>query len=407
MKFTHLAWTCAATLGTALPALAQSNVTLYGTADAGVLSLSHVSAGKAGYVPSPADAGRKTTYKDGGLGASNWGIKGQEDLGNGLSAVFQFQGNLNTMDGSSGGANSSTTTSLFNQLAHVGFKGNFGEVKLGRQVSPMYYAMAATDARGARYFGSALTGLVALNSASGAWIGNNSNVAFGTVYNDRALVYTTPAWHDLTLNLEYAFGDGTGSAKAASQQAITALYSANGLKLSALYYNGYGNNLGTATTLLTAASGGNAAAGSAAAAARGFSGTANTNRLTSLGALYTWGPFTVSGQYYMARNPAHALLPGGSDKLNMWTVGGAWRAAPNINVSAGYYAIDDKKNNGNKATQFAIGVEYVLSKRTLAYVQAASATNKGANMNLSPVYSSPVAANQGVQAYMVGLRHTF
>ncbi len=76
-------------------------------------------------------------------------------------------------------------------------------------------------------------------------------------------------------------------------------------------------------------------------------------------------------------------------------------------MSAGYYAIDDKKNSGNKATQFAIGVEYFLSKRTLAYVQAANVTNKGANMNLSPVYSSPVAANQGVQAYMVGMRHTF
>lgn len=406
MKFTPLAFACAACFAGA-PAWAQSSVSLYGTVDTGVLSLSHASAGKAGYVPSPADAGRKTLLKDGGLGASNWGMKGQEDLGNGLSAVFQLQGNLNATDGSGGGPNSSGTTSLFNQLAHVGLKGGFGEVKVGRQVSPMYYAMAATDARGARYFGSALTGLVALNSASGAWIGNNSNVAFGTVYNDRAVVYTTPTWNNLTLNLQHAFGDGTGSAKAGSQQAITALYSANGLKLSALYYNGYGNNLSAATTLLTAAAGGNAAAGSAAAAARGFTNTANTNRLTSLGALYTWGAFTVSGQYYMARNPAHALLPNGSDKLDMWTVGGAWRVAPNINLSAGYYAIEDKKNNGNKATQFAIGAEYFLSKRTLAYAQAASATNKGANMNLSPVYASPVAANQGVQAYMVGLRHTF
>ena len=407
MKLNHLAFTCMATACMAAHAQGQSTVSLYGTADAGILSMSHVSAGRAGYIPSAADAGHRTVLKDGGLGASNWGIKGQEDLGNGLSAAFQFQGNLNTLDGSGGGANSSGTTSMFNQLAHVGFKGNFGEIKIGRQVSPMYYAMAATDARGARYFGSALTGLVALNSASGAWIGNNSNVAFGTVYNDRALVYSTPVWNNLTMSFAYAFGDSTGSAKANSQQTMTALYSANGLKLSALYYNGYGNNLSTATTLLTAAAGGNAAAGSAAAAARGFTPTANTNRLTSLGALYTWGQFTVSGQYYMARNPAHAMLPGGSDHLNMWTLGGAWRVAPNINLSAGYYAIEDKKNLGNKATQFAIGAEYFLSKRTVAYAQAASVTNKGANMNLSPVYATPATANKGLQAYMVGVRHSF
>ena len=46
----------------------------------------------------------------------------------------------------------------------------------------------STDARQARYFGSVLTALVGLNSASGAFIGNNSNAAFGSIYNDNALV---------------------------------------------------------------------------------------------------------------------------------------------------------------------------------------------------------------------------
>lgn len=409
MKPSLLTCACAAALGTVAPAMAQSSsVTLYGTTDVGVLSISHASAGRAGYVPSPADAGHQTLLKDGGIGASNWGMRGHEDLGGGLSASFQLQGNLNLTNGNGGGPNSSGGTSMFNQLAVVGLKGALGEVKLGRQVSPMYHAMAATDARGARYFGSALTGLVALNSASGAWIGNNSNVAFGTVYNDNAVVYTAPTWNNLTVNAAYALGETTGSgAKANSQQTLTAIYNANGLRLSALYYNGHGNNLGTATTLLTAAAGGNASAGAAAAAARGFSATANTNRLTALGGLYTSGPYTVSAQYYMARNPAQALLPGGSDKLDMWTLAGGWRAAPNVNLSAGYYVVSDKKNTGNKATQFAIGAEYILSKRTLAYVQAASVTNKGTNMNMSPVYATPTTANTGTQAYMVGVRHTF
>ncbi|GAB3651909.1 porin [Ramlibacter alkalitolerans] len=397
----------AATLAAACgPALAQSSVTLYGTIDLGILSINHVSASRLGYVPSGADGGRATQMKDGGIGASNWGLRGREDLGGGLAATFQLQGNINAKDGTTGGPNSAAGTSFFNQFSTVGLAGAWGEVKVGRQVSPMYYAMASTDARGARYFGSMLTGLVALNSASGVFAGNNSNPAFGTIYNDNAIVYNAPAWNGLSLSAEYAFGDTAGSAKANSQQALAAIYANGGLRLSALWYNGYGNNLGTATALFTAASG-SAAAGAAAAAAAGFSPTANTNRLQSVGALYTLGAWTVSGAYMQARNPAHAVVPNGSDRLDLWSVGAGWRPTPLLNVTAGYYRVKDKRNVGNHASQLAVGAEYALSKRTLLYAEGAVVRNAGANMNFSPVYATPVPADTNVHAVMAGIRHTF
>ena len=404
MHFKPLAFACAAALGS--PAFAQSSATIYGVLDGGMLTINNASASPLGYVPSTAKGGSTTQFKDGGIGGSFWGIRGREDLGGGLAALFQLQGNVNVKDGTTGGPNSSATTSFFNQFSTVGLSGPFGEVKFGRQVSPMYYAMAATDARGARYFGSVLTGLVALNSASGAWAGNNSNPAFGTIYNDNAIVYSTPAWNGLTASLEYALGNTAGSSKANSQQAATLIYGRGGLKLSALYYNGYGNNLGTATAIASAVAG-SAAAGAAAAAAAGFSPTANTNRLTSVGALYTTGPWTVSASYLQARNPAHAILRGGSARLDLWSVGAGWKIAPAVNVTAGYYAIKDKTNAGNKATQFAVGAEYSLSRRTMVYAEAASVTNHGANMNFSPVYATPVVANANVHAFMAGLRHSF
>lgn len=397
----------AAALATACgPALAQSSVTLYGTLDLGILSINHVSASRLGYVPNPVDGGRSTAMKDGGLGASNWGLRGREDLGGGLAATFQLQGNINAKDGSTGGPNSSAGTSFFNQFSTVGLAGPWGEVKVGRQVSPMYYAMASTDARGARYFGSVLTGLVALNSASGAWAGNNSNPAFGTIYNDNAVVYNAPAWNGLSFSAEYAFGDTAGSTKANSQEALAAIYANGGLRLSALWYNGYGNNLDTATALFTAGAG-NAAAGAAAAAAAGFSPTANTNRLQSVGALYTFGAWTVSGAYFQARNPAHAIVPKGSDSLDLWSVGAGWRPTPVLNVTAGYYRIKDKRNVGNHASQLAVGAEYSLSKRTVLYVEGAAVRNAGANMNFSPLYATRVPANTNVHAFMAGVRHTF
>ena len=76
-------------LSMAVPAFAQSSVTLYGTVDTGVLSMSNYSGG-VGYLPSSVNNGSGFKLKDGGLGASNWGIKGNEDLGGGLRATFQL-----------------------------------------------------------------------------------------------------------------------------------------------------------------------------------------------------------------------------------------------------------------------------------------------------------------------------
>jgi predicted porin len=402
MKLKALSIACAATL--AAPAFAQSTVTVYGVLDAGVLSMDNVVTSPLGYVPVAAKGGHTTQFKDGGIGGSNWGLRGTEDLGGGLVATFQLQGNANVKDGTTGGPNSTGGTSFFNQFSTVGLRGSFGELKVGRQVSPMYYAMASTDARAARYFGSVLTALVGLNSASRAWAGNNSNVAFGTIYNDNAVVYTSPTWNGLAASLEYAFGNTAGSTKANSQQAATLVYDNKGLKLSALYYNGYGNNLPIATALYTAAVG--AAAAPAAVAAAGFSPTANTNRLESVGALYNFGAWTVSGSYMLARNPAHAIVNGGSDSLDMWSVGAGWRYK-NMLFTTGYYHLKDNRNVGNKATQFAIGAEYYLSKRSALYVEGAIVSNHGANMNLSPVYATTVGANNSVHAVMAGLRHSF
>src|SRR5206468_10269853 len=127
------------------PAMAQSEVNLYGVVDAGLLNISTTSgAPQFGYLPTTANGGAKTQIKDGGLGASNWGIKGKEDLGGGLKASFQLQGNIKSTTGEGGGRNSTGGTSMFNQIATVGLSGGFGVVMLGRQVSPMYCVMASS-----------------------------------------------------------------------------------------------------------------------------------------------------------------------------------------------------------------------------------------------------------------------
>jgi len=378
MKLTRVA--LAALAVAAAPAMAQSSVTVYGVLDAGILHLSNTSGG-VGYLPSAVNNGSVTKMQDGGIGGSNWGLKGSEDLGGGLKANFQLQGNIKTNDGSTGGPNSSSATSFFNQYSTVGLSGNFGKVDIGRQVSPIYYAFSSTDARGARYFGSSLTALVGLNSGTKSFIGNNSNGTAGTIYNDNAIVYMSPNLGGAVIGVEYATGNASGNALA--HQALTLQYDVgNGLKLSALYYNGNGDGAGQAAT-------------------------ANTNRLYEIGALYSTGPWTVSAEYFQARNPANTAPAGGSNSMNMWTIGGGYKIAPNMNLTAGYYKITDNTNSGNSASQFALGLDYYLSKRTTLYVEAASTSNSGANMNLSPIYGNAVAAGTSNAAYMMGVRHSF
>ena len=105
-------------------ASAQSSVTLYGVVDTGY-----------GVVQTKTEQGgvttktRTTGLMSGNLSGSRWGLKGQEDLGNGLSAVFNVETGFNSVNGD--------FTDGFNRRSVVGLKGSFGQVLLGRDYTPM------------------------------------------------------------------------------------------------------------------------------------------------------------------------------------------------------------------------------------------------------------------------------
>jgi len=373
----------AAALSCASAVHAQNNVTVYGALDGGVLNMS-TSTATGAYTPTTTDKGSSSGIKDGGIGGSNIGLKGERDMGNGNKAYFQLQGNIKINDGAFGGANSAGTTTNFNQMALIGLSGKAGDVKLGRQISPMYYAMASTDARGGRYFGSTLTTLVGMNSATKVWNGTG-NAMFGTVYNDNSVTYTAPKFANTTVSVQHVYGNKNGQDSANTQDAVTAVYSDGGLRLSALYYNGKGNG----TTTL------------------GISESANTNRLNSLGALYSTGPWTMSVAIFDGKNPAEAKVVGGTTQMSANALGLAYAINSDLKVSGGYYTLKDKTNSGNKASQTAISLDYTMFKDTIVYAQAASTSNTGSNMNLSPIFGTPTPAGKGNTATMVGVRYTF
>ena len=102
-------------------ALAQSNVTIYGIVDAGLV---RESGGPTGSV---------TNLSSGVASGSRIGFKGKEDLGGGLAAVFQIENGFNVDTGAAG-----QSGVLFGRQAFVGLSGKFGAATLGRQYTPYY-----------------------------------------------------------------------------------------------------------------------------------------------------------------------------------------------------------------------------------------------------------------------------
>ncbi|SAL42774.1 porin [Caballeronia humi] len=380
----NLRLTSFALLGLASAAAhAQSSVTLYGVLDAGLL---YQSTAAASFSPTAPNLGKIYRYKDGGIYASFWGLKGSEDLGGGYKLNFRLQGTFDTGTGKFGLSDTPGVPAQFNQFATVGVSGPFGTFNAGRQIVPMVYAMAETDVRGAQYFGSVLTAWLGMNQAAG-WPGTNTNGPIGALYDSNALVYESPKFYGASVALEYAPGGVPGHFQGGTRESAVLKYSNYGLNVAAAYYNGHDANPYPATF--------------PAAPAIPATGQ-NNNRFYYLGAQYTFRDFSVSGAYAHGKNPAN---PSRAD-LDLYSAGLGYRFTPALKVTSGFYYLKDDNNSANHSSEFAVGAEYSLSKRTMTYAQVGHVINKG-TMNQTIVYGQPVAPGASTTAAMIGLRHSF
>src|SRR5207247_5119067 len=108
-------------------ACAQSSVTLFGVVDLG-----------ARYVKN-GDASVRSLAANGN-NTSRFGIRGFEDLGDGLRAGFWLESGINPDSGSS-----SDATRFWNRRSTVSLLGVLGELRLGRDYTPSYLGYEAYD----------------------------------------------------------------------------------------------------------------------------------------------------------------------------------------------------------------------------------------------------------------------
>ena len=157
-----------AALATAGVASAQSNVTLFGTVDAGVSYYETTSKyqGTPAATPTPDLKQSQTVLSNSGNASSRLGFRGQEDLGGGLAAGFWLE-----VDPVERRRHGRPRRHLLRPPLHREPVGRFGEVRLGRDYTPTFWNDAVFDPFGvvgsgtsllAQTFGSALP-TVALN----------------------------------------------------------------------------------------------------------------------------------------------------------------------------------------------------------------------------------------------------
>ncbi|AJX14518.1 porin [Burkholderia ubonensis] len=114
----------------ASPAFAQRSVTLYGLVDTAIRY--QTNAGPDGRDLIGMTVGPETH--------SRWGLRGSEDLGGGLSAVFRLENGFELGDGKLHVANT-----LFSRQAYVGLSSNrYGTLTFGNQYAPLYDTMGDT-----------------------------------------------------------------------------------------------------------------------------------------------------------------------------------------------------------------------------------------------------------------------
>ena len=375
---------------------AQSSVTIYGIVDTGVVYQSKVATASGG-------TGTKFGLNSGIIQGSRIGFKGVEDLGGGLSAVFQLETGFSNDTGGLQGSDATTGSNLFRRKSVVGLTGNFGSVLVGRQ----------TD------FADTISAYTAVQDFGG-WV-NNSGSGLDRLQGTRtnnSISYTTNSLNGFTGNLMYGFGETAGQTSAGQSFGIGGKYDNGPLGLGINYYQSKAGSTPSDVSLIPSSS-----------------TTTNVNTLTAnsgstaqkvlnVAASYQFGPARVYGNWSRVKqdlNTQTNLTSVGvgsltsltnrtlarSNKADIYEIGTAYSLSPSLKLLA---AVDhtranfDGVSNKTKLTQVSLGTDYWLSKRTdlyafLAYTKASDMVNPGVSD------STGTDGNQGAVA--VGIRHKF
>ncbi|MDR8734905.1 porin [Burkholderia pseudomultivorans] len=376
----------AATAGTAH---AQSSVTLYGVIDAGISYVNHSKNANGG-------SSKLFKYDDGVAQGSRWGLRGTEDLGGGLKAIFVLENGFNSGTGALGQGNS-----IFGRQAYVGLsQSQYGTVTFGRQYS------FSTDILGSNYStgGNTVAGNYAYH------VNDVDQLTSSRISN--AVKFQSANYSGFTFGAMYGFSNSTDFAGAPSTTTgtTTTAGSSRAYSFGLNYANGP-FALGAAYTDIRFPSQASPTAFSTTIA-NISTGNIRDLRSYGVGGRYVWGPATA--WLLWTRTQFTPVTAGASGTFyNAYEGGLKYAITPALSAAAGYtYTNATQSGNSAHWNQGNFALDYALSKRTDVYglvvLQKASGNNVQAQIGSSTSYFNTSGSGASNQiAARVGIRHKF
>lgn len=336
----------AAALTAFTTSVSAQTVTIYGVMDAGFQKHNN---GTVSY----------TRSADNALTTSRLGFRGTEDLGSGLKANFQIEGQLNPSAGSMG----STTVAaneIFNREAWVGLAGEFGEIRMGRQDVSYAQDIDAGTSQFANF------GIRAING---------TGIELGTDQKN-VIKYISPTIEGITVQVGYGSANSAGATTdtAGDQKSASVSFHKGATKLFA----------GIHQTDATA--------------------TAGERDFVAYGGSYDFGVVSVG------INHARGDVNNANGAKNTSTQGSVRMPLANGVAVHGVYAIakDGAQSSSGEAQGYTLGVTKTLSKRTMLYAAFTAVDNESnARMYMAGQVAAPATTGLDTKTTSVGISHTF
>ncbi|HKR44662.1 MAG TPA: porin [Paraburkholderia sp.] len=374
----------------AVSAHAQSSVTLYGSLDAGIVYANN--------------AGGHAAWNQGSgaLSDTYFGLKGSEDLGGGLHAIFTLENGFNLNNGKN-----TENNTMFNRQAFVGLQSDrFGTVTLGRQYDSMVDYLSPLSEAGSGYGN---------NMAAHPFDNDNLDHSFSI---KNSVKYQSANYAGFKFGGLYGFSNDAGQFSNNRAWSVGASYNRGPLNAAASYMqinNSIGQNNNKQNGAVNAGNGNN------------FNLTAQTQRTMGAGVNYAYGPATVG---FVWTHTQYENLLAGSDNagsnfvvptgtnlhLDNFELNGSYALTPALALNASYTFTNGKLKSSTGSTDpkwhtVSLQADYSLSKRTDVYVegvyQHASGSFGEGRENVAMINTLSPSTSQNQIAATVGMRHRF
>ena len=283
-------------------------------------------------------AGVKTTTQKWGAsqgGTSALGVKGEEDLGDGLKAVYLMELAINADTNT---ATTGDTANGTNRQSYVGLEGAFGGIKIGRQYTPSFNAFASVDPSGV----SGFDGYIYINGYQ----------------KSNGFYYTSPSLSGFNLILGMHEGESTtAGSNAGNANTFGLTYAGGPLNASITQET---TTKGTASVGLNAPSTGNIG-----------SASNGENKLQTIAATYDLGVAKIG----VIRESIDSSSDSSEVTATHFSV-----AVPmgsfTLGAIVGNGSYNEKSTSSVDMTSVGITADYAMSKRTKVYFRYGETTDK-------------------------------